>query len=123
VVTGLAVALAGALAWLLVPGGGSLDGKQAFEDAGVDYVRALQQHDCEKALAYDESASSAAEVCDPKRNLHLRLAQCIDLDGARRVDVIGDDRARVVFVDQGYVEMIRGADTLFRAGMMVASCG
>jgi hypothetical protein len=121
-VAALAVALAAALGFLLLRGGGSSDDyKDAFEEAGVDYVTALQEDRCDDAAAYNSGFAGSGDTC-PQKNLHVRLAQCLDVDGPIRVDMIGEDRARVVFVKQGYVEMIRGQNTLFRAGFMVASC-
>jgi hypothetical protein len=121
-VAALAVALAAALGFLLLRGGGSSDDyKDAFEEAGVDYVTALQEGRCGDAAAYNSGFAGSGDTC-PQKNLHVRLAQCLDVDGPIRVDMIGEDRARVVFVKQGYVEMIRGQNTLFRAGFMVASC-
>jgi hypothetical protein len=107
------------IAVVLVRGGGTDDGRAAFEEAGVDYVTLLKEGKCQEAAAYDSDDQSAADVCDPEKNLHLRLARCIDPEGTRRVEMIGENRARVVFVGQGYVEMIRGDDTMFRAGFMV----
>jgi hypothetical protein len=116
----IAALVAVLVALVLTRGGtGAADGADAFEEAGVEYVTALQDGDCETAARYDTELDDPADVCDPDQNLHLRLARCLDVDGPRRVDFIGDDRARVVFVDQGYVEMIRGDDTMFRAGFMV----
>jgi hypothetical protein len=109
---------------VLLRGGaaGGDDYKAAFEKAGVDYVRALQEHRCADAVAYDPDLTRPEDVCNPRKNLHLRLARCLDVDGPVRVVMIGENRARVVFVGQGYVEMVRGEDTLFRAGFMVGSC-
>ncbi|GAA2155978.1 hypothetical protein GCM10009844_43770 [Nocardioides koreensis] len=120
----LVVVLAVALGVVLLRGGaaGSDDYEQAFEEAGVDYVRALQEHRCDDAAAYDPDLTRPEDVCDPAKNLHLKLARCLDVDGPVRVDMIGENRARVVFVGQGYVELVRGENTLFRAGFMVGSC-
>ncbi|MFC4783585.1 serine/threonine-protein kinase [Nocardioides sp. MAHUQ-72] len=123
-VAALAVVLAVALGVVLLRGGagGSDDYKDAFKEAGLDYVSALQDRRCADAAPYDPDLTDPEDVCDPDKNSHLELAKCLDVDGPVRVDMIGENRARVVFVDQGYVEMIRGEDTLFRAGFMVGSC-
>jgi hypothetical protein len=122
IVAALAVVLAVALGIVLLRGGaaGGDDYKEAFEEAGIDYVTGLQRR-CEDTPNAAEAQKSHG-ACDVENNLHLRLAQCLDVDGPVRVEMIGENRARVVFVDQGYVEMIRGENTLFRPGFMVASC-
>ena len=116
----VALLVAALIVLVVVRGGpGADDGTAAFEEAGVEYVTALKEGDCETAALDDQDLDDPDDVCDPEKNLHLPLARCIDVEGERRVDMIGENRARVVFVGQGYVEMIRGEDTMFRAGFMV----
>jgi serine/threonine protein kinase len=93
------------------------DGKDAFRDAAIDYITMLQDDDCEGALYYADPATTAEELCD---SIHHHLADQIDTSGPTRVEMIGDNRARVVFVDQGYIEVIRGDDTLFEMGYFSA---
>ena len=99
-------------------------GRGSSEDdymaAGREYLEAFTSPDCvdlveqwdlvEPDLPLDEMCTSG--------NAHWELAQCFDLSGEWRVDPIGERRARVVVVRQGYVEMIRRDDGTFEPGFM-----
>lgn len=115
-VGGLVLALVAAVATLAVVltrgGDDPGDGTAAYRDAAVSYVELLQQDRCEDALLYADGGS-ADELC---ASVHHSVAQRLDTSGEIRVEMIGEDRARVVFVDQGYVEVVRGDDTLMRVG-------
>jgi hypothetical protein len=88
--------------------------------AGREYLEALASDDCADLVAgwkHQVTADPPSFTCS-KANLHWSLAQCFDLSKEWRVDPIGEDRARVVVVRQGYVEMIRVTDDLFEPGFM-----
>jgi serine/threonine protein kinase len=91
-----------------------------FMAAGREYLEALASDDCEALVAdwKHQVTSDPPELTCSKANLHWSLAQCFDLSQEWRVDPIGEDRARVVVVRQGYVEMIRVTDDLFEPGFM-----
>ncbi|OIJ27371.1 serine/threonine-protein kinase [Nocardioides luteus] len=130
-----ALVLGGAATWFVVRGGPAEDpaggeetaeGKpvSGAETAAVRFVDALQAGDCEAAGLYiPDLADPAAWNCTDDANggdgFYYHLLEDLDADGERRVEDLGDGLFRVVWVDQGYVNMQRQEDTLFTVQQVV----
>lgn len=99
-------------------GGGGGETVSGAETAAVRFAEALQDGDCADAGLYiPDLEDPAAWDCtgDPQGDgFYYGLIDDLDIDGERRVEDLGDGLFRVVWVDQGYINMQRGEDNLFR---------
>lgn len=132
---GAALVLGGAATWFVVRGGpaddpvngkGAAEGESVSgaETAAVRFVDALQAGDCEAAGLYIPGlADPAAWDCTDDANggdgFYYHLLDDLDAAGERRVEDLGDGLFRVVWVDQGYVNMQRQEDSLFKVQQVV----
>jgi serine/threonine protein kinase len=119
----LAVAAAAVLAVVAVTatltlgGDDRFDASGQFETAAVEYVEALQSPDCSSELGhvpFDDLGKGLDWLCS-EENADFVAAQCLDASASTTVTSLGDDRARVDFGDDGWVEVERGEDTQFDA--------
>lgn len=94
------------------------------ETAAVRFVDALQAGDCEAAGLYmpdldDPAAWDCTDDANGGDGFYYHILEDLDADGERRVEDLGDGLFRVVWVDQGYVNMQRQEDTLFKVQQVV----
>ena len=117
-VAGVAVLAAAAVVLSLTLGGkDGFDASGQFETAAVEYVEALQSPDCTSELGhvpFDDLDRGMDWLCS-EDNADFVAAQCLDPSGSTTVTSLGDQRARVDFGDDGWVEIERGEDTQFDA--------
>lgn len=94
------------------------------ETAAVRFVDALQAGDCEAAGLYmpdldDPAAWDCTDDANGGDGFYYHILDDLDADGERRVEDLGDGLFRVVWVDQGYVNMQRQEDSLFKVQQVV----
>ncbi|EGD45223.1 non-specific serine/threonine protein kinase [Nocardioidaceae bacterium Broad-1] len=132
---GAALVLGGAATWFVVRGGPAevpADGGETAagrpvsgaETAAVRFVDALQAGDCEAAGLYmpdldDPAAWDCTDDANGGDGFYFHILEDLDAGGERRVEDLGDGLFRVVWVDQGYVNMQRQEDTLFKVQQVV----
>ncbi|MFE7224118.1 serine/threonine-protein kinase [Nocardioides sp. NPDC057577] len=131
---GAALVLVGAATWFVSRGGAAEDpagGEETAagqpvsgaETAAVKFVDALQAGDCEAAGLYipdlDDPAAWACTGDASGDGFYYHILDDLDAGGERRVEDLGDGLFRVVWVDQGYVNMQRQEDTLFKVQQVV----
>lgn len=132
---GTALVLGGAATWFVVRGGPAEEpangaetaaGKpvSGAETAAVRFVDALQAGDCEAAGLYipdlgDPAAWDCTDDANGGDGFYYHILEDLDAAGERRVEDLGDGLFRVVWVDQGYVNMQRQEDTLFKVQQVV----
>lgn len=131
---GTALVLGGAATWFVTRGGPAEDpvgGETAAaqpvsgaETAAVRFVDALQAGDCEAAGLYipdldDPAAWDCTDDANGGDGFYYHILDDLDAGGERRVEDLGDGLFRVVWVDQGYVNMQREDDTLFTVQQVV----
>ncbi|MEU0314541.1 serine/threonine-protein kinase [Nocardioides sp. NPDC006273] len=132
---GVALVLVGATTWFVARGGPAEDpasgtetaaGKpvSGAETAAVRFVDALQAGDCEAAGLYmpdldDPAAWDCTDDANGGDGFYYHILEDLDAAGERRVEDLGDGLFRVVWVDQGYVNMQRQEDTLFEVQAVV----
>nr|WP_260173988.1 serine/threonine-protein kinase [Nocardioides albus] len=132
---GIALVLGGAATWFVTRGGPAEDPANGEETAGakpvsgaetaaVRFVDALQAGDCEAAGLYipdldDPAAWDCTDDANGGDGFYYHILDDLDADGERRVEDLGDGLFRVVWVDQGYVNMQRQEDTLFKVQQVV----
>ncbi|MFJ9387669.1 serine/threonine-protein kinase [Nocardioides sp. NPDC101246] len=130
-----ALVLGGAATWFVTRGGSAEDpagGEETAagepvsgaETAAVRFVEALQAGDCEAAGLYipdlDDPASwDCTDDANGGDGFYYHILDDLDAGGERRVEDLGDGLFRVVWVDQGYVNMQRQEDTLFTVQQVV----
>ncbi|MFE6509019.1 serine/threonine-protein kinase [Nocardioides sp. NPDC057767] len=130
-----ALVLGGAATWFVVrggpteePAGGVENGEgqpvSGAETAAVRFVDALQAGDCEAAGLYmpdldDPAAWDCTDDANGGDGFYFHILEDLDAGGERRVEDLGDGLFRVVWVDQGYVNMQRQEDTLFKVQQVV----
>ncbi|MER7560621.1 protein kinase [Nocardioides sp. NPDC126508] len=128
-----ALVLGGAATWFVVRGGSADDPAgdetstakpvSGAETAAVRFVDALQAGDCADAGLYiPDLADPAGWACTGDASgdgFYYHLLEDLDADGKRRVEDLGDGLFRVVWVDQGYVNMQRQEDALFKVQQVV----
>ncbi|MFD7075166.1 serine/threonine-protein kinase [Nocardioides sp. NPDC059952] len=130
----VALVLGGAATWFVARGGSAEDpagGEETAagqpvsgaETAAVKFVDALQAGDCEAAGLYipdlDDPAAWACTGDASGDGFYYHILDDLDAGGERRVEDLGDGLFRVVWVDQGYVNMQRQEDTLFTVQQVV----
>jgi hypothetical protein len=132
---GLALVLGGATTWFVARGGPAEEpatgaetaaGKpvSGAETAAVRFVDALQAGDCEAAGLYmpdldDPAAWNCTDDANGGDGFYHHILEDLDAAGERRVEDLGDGLFRVVWVDQGYVNMQRQDNTLFEVQAVV----
>ena len=94
------------------------------ETAAVRFVDALQAGDCEAAGLYmpdldDPAGWDCTDDANGGDGFYYHILDDLDADGERRVEDLGDGLFRVVWVDQGYVNMQRQEDSLFKVQQVV----
>ncbi|NGN91826.1 serine/threonine protein kinase [Nocardioides sp. KC13] len=131
----IALVLGGAATWFVSRGGpveepangGETAAGQPVsgaETAAVRFVEALQAGDCEAAGLYmpdlDDPASwDCTDDANGGDGFYFHILEDLDAGGERRVEDLGDGLFRVVWVDQGYVNMQRQEDSLFKVERVV----
>jgi len=131
---GVALVLGGAATWFVArgPAEESASGTESAagqpvsgaETAAVRFVDALQAGDCEAAGLYipdlaDPAAWDCTDDATGGDGFYYHILEDLDAGGERRVEDLGDGLFRVVWVDQGYVNMQRQEDTLFKVQQVV----
>ncbi|MDQ4113807.1 MAG: serine/threonine protein kinase [Actinomycetota bacterium] len=132
---GTALVLGGAATWFVARGGPAekpAGGEETAagqpvsgaETAAVRFVDALQAGDCEAAGLYipdlgDPAAWDCTDDANGGDGFYYHILEDLEADGERRVEDLGDGLFRVVWVDQGYVNMQRQEDTLFKVQQVV----
>ncbi|MFE6647925.1 serine/threonine-protein kinase [Nocardioides sp. NPDC057772] len=130
-----ALVLGGAATWFVSRGGpveAPANGSETAsgqpvsgaETAAVRFVDALQAGDCEAAGLYmpdldDAAAWDCTDDANGGDGFYYRLLEDLDAGGERRVEDLGDGLFRVIWVDQGYVNMQRQEDSLFKVERVV----